>query len=171
MKESESITYSYERNAEDPRVAHSLNLKLDEYGNVLESASVVYPRLTTDASLPIETQLAQNKTVIIFTQNQFTNDVLADFAYRLRLPSETKTFELKGVVKSNTYYTPIDFEDILSDIKSDTVLYHETDKNLISGKAQKGCLSKPDPFTIVIITNPLGLHQLESLALFSKVIS
>ena len=70
VKESEAITYSYERNTEDPRIAHTLNIKLDEYGNVLESASVVYPRMIADASLPIETQEAQNKTLIIYTQNQ-----------------------------------------------------------------------------------------------------
>ena len=54
VKQSEAITYGYERSPEDPRIAHSLNVKLDEYGNVIESASVVYPRLTADASLPTE---------------------------------------------------------------------------------------------------------------------
>ena len=58
-----------------PRIAHTLNIKLDEYGNVLESASVVYPRKTADVSLPAETQEAQNKTLIIYTQNSFTNDI------------------------------------------------------------------------------------------------
>lgn len=35
VKESEAINYTYERNAEDPRISHSLNIELDEYGNVL----------------------------------------------------------------------------------------------------------------------------------------
>jgi hypothetical protein len=42
--DSEAITYSYERDIEDPRIDHNLNIKLDEFGNVLESAAVVYPR-------------------------------------------------------------------------------------------------------------------------------
>ena len=44
VKESEGITYNYERNTEDPRITHNLNIRLDEYGNVLESAVVVYPK-------------------------------------------------------------------------------------------------------------------------------
>lgn len=166
VKESEAITYSYERNAADPRIAHNLNIKLDEYGNVLESASVVYPRLATDASLPTETQREQSKTVIIYTQNQFTNDVLGDNIHRLRLPSELKTFELKGVSKANTYYAPIDFKDILSDAISDPAFYHEIDKPLIAGKAQRRLIEHVR-FTYYnnILTGALPLHQLESLAL------
>ena len=62
VKESESITYNYERNTDDPRIAHNLNFKLDEYGNVIESAAIVYQRVSTDISLPQETQDAQAKT-------------------------------------------------------------------------------------------------------------
>ncbi|MCP4405997.1 MAG: insecticidal toxin complex protein, partial [bacterium] len=105
VKESEAITYSYERNTEDPRIAHNLNIKLDEYGNVLESASVVYPRIAADPSLPTETEEAQNKTLITYAQNTFTNDIDTDNDYRLRLPSEVKTFELKGVAKANSLYS------------------------------------------------------------------
>lgn len=166
VRESEAITYSYERNPEDPRIAHNLNIKLDEYGNVLESAAVVYPRLIVNASLPAETQEEQNKTVITYTQNGFTNDVISDKTYRLRLPSEAKTFELKGVAKSGAFYTPADFADILLDARSDTPLYHEIDKPLISGKAQKRLIEQ---FRSMYYSNnleaALPLHELESLAI------
>lgn len=112
VKEREKITYGYERNPEDPRIAHSMNIDFDEYGNVLQSASVVYPRLTSDQSLPAETRQKQNETITLFTQNQFTNDIILDEIYRLRLPSEVKTFELKGAVKSSIFYSPDDFKDI-----------------------------------------------------------
>jgi hypothetical protein len=92
VKESEAITYNYERDTEDPRIAHNLNIRLDEYGNVLESAAVVYPRMQADAFLPAETQRSQDKTTIIYTQNRFTNDAMHDDNYCLRLPSEVKTF-------------------------------------------------------------------------------
>ena len=65
---------------------------------------MVYPRVLADTSLPAETQQEQNKTVIIYTQNQFTNDVLDDDVYRLRLPAEVKTFELRGVAKTGSFY-------------------------------------------------------------------
>lgn len=166
VKESEAITYSYERNAEDPRIAHSLNIKLDEYGNVLESASVVYPRLVVDSSLPLETQQEQSKTIIIYNQNLFTNDVFGSTVYRLRLPSEVKTYELKGVAKSSVYYKPTDFTDILSDAKSDTAFYHEFNKPLVLPKAQKRLIEQVrSTYYRNDLTGALPLHQLESLEL------
>ncbi|MCC7525908.1 MAG: VCBS repeat-containing protein, partial [Chitinophagaceae bacterium] len=166
VKESEAITYSYERYTEDPRIAHSLNIKLDEYGNVLESAAVVYPRMIADASLPTETQQEQNKTIIIYTQNQFTNDILSNDIHRLRLPSEVKTFEIKGVPKTNTFYSPTDFTDILSDAKADTAFYHELNKPLVPGKSQKRLIEHArSTYYNNNLTGALPLHQLESLAL------
>jgi len=165
VKESEAINYTYERNAEDPRISHSLNIELDEYGNVLESASVVYPRLIADNSLPIETQQEHDKTVIIYAQNQFTNDVISDEVYLLRLPSEVKTYELKEVAKSNFYYTPEDFTEILSDAKSDTAFYHEIDKPLVPDKAQKRLIEHVrSTYYRNNLAVALPLHQLESLA-------
>jgi RHS repeat-associated protein len=168
VKESEAITYSYERNPEDPRIAHNLNIKLDEYGNVLESAAVVYPRdeekILEEKLLPPETQEEQRKTIIIYTENQFTNDVVGDDTYRLRLPSQVKTFELKGVSKANTYYSPGDFTDILSDTVSDTVSYHEPDIPLVEGKAQKRLFEHVrSSYYSNNLKNELPLHQLESL--------
>ena len=166
VKENEAITYGYERNTEDPRIAHNLNIKLDEYGNVLESAAVVYARLVPDVSLPAETQLEQSKTIIIYTDNQFTNDVSGDDVHRLRLPSDVKTFELKGVAKANTYYSPTDFTDILSDAKSDTAFYHELNKPLVAGKAQKRLIEHVRSiYNRNNLTGALPLHQLESLGL------
>jgi RHS repeat-associated protein len=166
VKESEAITYSYERDSQDPRIAHTLNIKLDEYGNVLESASVVYPRLVADGTLPIETQHEQSKTVVIYTKNQFTNDVFGDDLYRLRLPSEVKTYELKGVTKAGTYYSPTDFTDILLDANRDTAFYHELNKPLVAGKAQKRIIEHVrSTYYRNNLTGALPLHQLESLAI------
>lgn len=166
VKESEAITYNYERNAEDPRIAHKLNIKLDELGNVLESASVVYPRILVDASLPIETQQEQSKTVIIYSENTFTNDIISNDAYRLRLPSEAKTFELKGVSKANSYYKPSDFENILTNIKSGEALYHELDKPIVAAKAQRRLIEHiRSTYYRNNLVAALPLHQLESLGL------
>ncbi|XEC94318.1 SpvB/TcaC N-terminal domain-containing protein [Paenibacillus tarimensis] len=135
VKENEAVTYSYERNTDDPRIAHSLNIKLDEYGNVLESASVVYPRLKANRSLPVETQKAQNKLLITYMQNSFTNDIDKDFSYRLRLPAETKTYELKGVTKNGPFYTVKDFENILT--AAAQADYHQVDQEPAPGTSQK----------------------------------
>ena len=40
----ETLNFQYERNPGDPRVAHQHTLEIDDFGNVLKSAAVVYPR-------------------------------------------------------------------------------------------------------------------------------
>ncbi|MCP4399233.1 MAG: hypothetical protein GY801_18265, partial [bacterium] len=161
VKESEAITYSYERNPEDPRIAHNLNIRLDEYGNVVEAASVVYPRITADPSLPTETEEAQNKTLITYEQNTFTNDIDTDNDYRLRLPSEVKTFELKGVAKANSLYSVGEFENIL--MIANPVEYHQIDTNPAIGSSQKRLIEHiRTTFYKNDLTSALPLHQLAS---------
>jgi RHS repeat-associated protein len=163
LKESESITYTYERNPEDPRVAHNLNVEFDKYGNVLESAAVVYPRIKTDLTLPPETQQEQNKTVIIYTKNSFTNDVISDKEYQLRMPSEVQSFDLRGKNKLSDYYKPIDFKNILDDVNSETVFYHEIEKPLTPGKAQKRLIEHTrTTYYRDDLTGSLPLHQLKT---------
>ncbi|MEB3103554.1 SpvB/TcaC N-terminal domain-containing protein [Ferviditalea candida] len=164
VKESEAITYSYERNLEDPRIAHTLNIKLDEYGNVLESASVVYPRRKPDLSLPIETQEAQGKTLIAYTQNSFTNDIDTDASYRLRLPAETRTYELKNVARSGPLYAVQDFEGILANaVEAD---YHQVDQNPPPGASQKRLIEHVRTvYRSNNLKDALPLYQLASLAL------
>ena len=42
--ECESLSYHYERNPADPRIAHRHTLALDSYGRTTQSASIAYPR-------------------------------------------------------------------------------------------------------------------------------
>jgi RHS repeat-associated protein len=164
VKESESLSYSYERNTEDPRVAHSLHIKLDVYGNVLESASVVYPRIKAEPHLPIETQQVQNKTLITYVQNSFTNDIDTADSFRLRLPSETKSYELKGIAKSGPVYTVKDFENILE--AAVEVDVHQADQNPASGAPQKRCIEHiRSIYRSDNLKDALPIHQLASLAL------
>ncbi|HBC91566.1 MAG TPA: sugar-binding protein, partial [Pelotomaculum sp.] len=44
VHENEALTYDYERNPDDPRMQHSFTLEVDDYGNVLNSCTVYYPR-------------------------------------------------------------------------------------------------------------------------------
>ena len=164
VKESEALTYQYERNAADPRIAHTLNLALDEWGNVLQSASVVYPRQEVDASLPAETQQAQGQTHITCSENKFTNDVITETAYRLRLPAEVKTFELR--LPDAFPYELFHFEGILTNAKSDAVEYPETDVPLVAGKPQRRLIEHiRSTYYRNNLTGALPLYQLESLAL------
>ncbi|WON73555.1 SpvB/TcaC N-terminal domain-containing protein [Nitrosospira sp. Is2] len=112
VTESEAITYQYELDLKpdkpepDPRIAHTLNLQYDEYGNLLQSVAAVYPRRGKfmDESLGIdglrrihEVQLERHLT---YTETRFTADFVSDDEsvkldnYRLRLPCEQMSFEL-----------------------------------------------------------------------------
>ena len=94
--ESEAIVFSYERNPNDPRTAHTLNLEIDDLGNVLKAASVVYPRKIRPVELTEDKIWGeQNRLHISLTEADFTKDILKPIAYRLRLPFQTKTYELK----------------------------------------------------------------------------
>jgi RHS repeat-associated protein len=99
-RESEAVTYHYERKAADPRVAQVLNTAFDEIGNVTETASVVYGRQSADASLPDEVQAEQAVIRITYALTDHTSDAITDAAFRRRAPCETRTFELTGAAPS-----------------------------------------------------------------------
>lgn len=139
-RESEAIVYNYERDTSDPRIAHTLNIKLDEYGHVLESASVVYPRANIDLNLPQETRDAQAKIIINYIQTNFTNDINSADQYRIRLPFEVKTYELRSVGKLGKFHKLADFKDVFNTglpKKSEEVEYHDINAALTAGVIQR----------------------------------
>lgn len=137
--ESEAITYNYELDlrppkhnptaklAPDPRIAHSFNLNIDDYGNVLQAVAVVYPRLNPyqDATLDTHTVSLINEVQaqlhVAYTENHFTHAVLPENPespdsdlnshldrYHLPLPSEVRSYELTGLTlqaSNNNYIT------------------------------------------------------------------
>ncbi len=112
VTESEALTYHYELDLRaspprpDPRVAHTVNLRIDEFGRVLESVAIGYPRLSTalDVTLPVAArQLAadvQAELHIAYVESAFTAELpetqFPD-AHRLGLPCETRSYEVTGL--------------------------------------------------------------------------
>ena len=119
VTESEAITYHYELDlttenlTPEPRIAHTLNLSFDQYGNVLQAVAVVYPRLGRfeDNTLSTESlaliRQVQKESHLAYTETRFTNDVEAADSHRLRVPCEVRTYELTGI-------RPEDADDRLS---------------------------------------------------------
>lgn len=120
VSESEAITYHYEldlrseRLTPDPRVAHTLNLQMDELGNVLQSVAAVYPRIGRhgDETLPggAEDLIAQvqRETHLSYTETRYTNDIddpASPDRYRLRAPCEVLTYELTGIEPLDRYFS------------------------------------------------------------------
>ena len=183
VKESEAITYSYERFLfpsvtpnrwdTDSRIAHNLNIKFDDMCNVLEAVAVVYPRKTVNTDLPKPTQDAQNITYTTYAENQFTNDIDEDDAYRLRLPAEVKTWQLQIHIEPGEYFTLTDFNNAID--HAETAAYYDTEKKLtiISPPHELLVYNKVkrliEHFRTTYYRNNLGsalpLYQLESLAM------
>ena len=95
----ESISYHYERNPVDPRVAHALTLEVDGFGNVLKSAAAGYGRRRPDMNLSAEDRAKQTRMLVTYTENQVTNAITGSDEYRTPLAYETRNYELTG-------YTP-----------------------------------------------------------------
>ncbi|MFE9574996.1 SpvB/TcaC N-terminal domain-containing protein [Nocardia sp. NPDC006044] len=117
--ETEKISYHYELDLHpatltpDPRISHTLNLRIDEYGNVRQSVTVGYPRWQAeplnDPLLPagLETLVAavQGELHLAYAETRYTNDaVLEPDHHRLRMVCATETYELTGIAPSGRYF-------------------------------------------------------------------
>lgn len=68
----ESLSAHYERNEKDPRLAHEMTLEIDDFGNVLKTAAVAYPRQFRPDNLSDKIP-EQFELKIICTENKVFN--------------------------------------------------------------------------------------------------
>jgi len=80
--------------AADPRVTHAVTLAVDPFGNVLQSVSIGYGRRFADPALTSTDQGNQTTVLSTYTENSYTNAVLADDSYRAPLAAQSNTYEL-----------------------------------------------------------------------------
>jgi len=134
--ESEALSYHYELDLRpvtfpvdpksipslqpDPRIAHTLNLSFDEYGNILQAIAAGYQRVQPCADPALTAHLdlihkVQGESHLAYTEAHFTGDAIEPAAgsalmqyYRLRLPCEVQTFELTGIVPEQGFYFDLD---------------------------------------------------------------
>jgi hypothetical protein len=83
----EAVTLHFERNATDPRIGHAVTLKVDDYGNVLQSVTIGYQRRKPKHH-------EQGVTLATLTENVVTNAVRVPDVYRTPLPAEARTYQL-----------------------------------------------------------------------------
>ena len=128
VTESEALSYHYELDLRsvtfpsdsknilplepDPRVAHTLNLSFDEYGNIQQSFAVGYKRAKPFADSDLTEHLdliraVQAEQHLAYSETHYTDDAIAPLAgasliqqYRLRVPCEVQTYELTGIEPS-----------------------------------------------------------------------
>ena len=92
----EAISYHYERDPDNARVSHTMTVEVDRFGNVLKSASIGYKRRIGDTNAPTEVRAEQLRNHLTWSENQYTNPVDSDDAYRTPLLAESSTYELTG---------------------------------------------------------------------------
>lgn len=139
VTESEAISYNYELDlrqpipSADPRISHTLNLKIDEYGNILESVAAVYPRIgsITDTSLTLEQralidQVQKEEHHLVLNCTGYTVDIADTDNYRLRMPCQTQTWEVTGIQPVGQYFTLAELKGKnLSGVGAGEISYHQ----------------------------------------------
>jgi RHS repeat-associated protein len=129
VTESEALTYHYELDlrgnaalAPDPRIAHTLNLRHDEYGNPQQSVAIGYARWQrgnhVDLPRPELIAQVQSELHVAYSETRYTQDVMlpnpathpnvALRHHRLRLPWEVRTYEITGLAAPAHIYFDID---------------------------------------------------------------
>jgi RHS repeat-associated protein len=108
VHERESVTFDYERGADDPRVGHRFLLEVDAYGSPLRSVSVAYPRRAgysppepaLDAAIQQALAHDQARLHVMGLERGYTNAVddpgMWPDAYRAPLAAGSLAAELSG---------------------------------------------------------------------------
>jgi RHS repeat-associated protein len=116
----------------DPRVAHSITLQVDDFGNVLSSASIGYGRRYGDLRLPSQYDRdQQTKLLATCLESRVTkwhgtgkDEIDAADDYRTPLPYESRRFELTGMLLASGR-DRFTFEDVLSAVTTASPLDYE----------------------------------------------
>jgi RHS repeat-associated protein len=110
---AETIAYQYERNPGDPRISQALVLETDELGHVTKSASVSYGRRRIDPELPASVASAQRAHHVLYTETEYTNDVRGADVHRLRVPFDSRSYELTGAAPTSSgFFTAADLKAV-----------------------------------------------------------
>lgn len=160
---SETFARALERNPADPRTVHSLTLEVDQYGQVLKAASVVYGRKIADPTLPGVVTGEQQKLWITYAETDYTPDLDQGHpttTYRLRVPYATRAYEVTGVAPASGLFS---LADLHSQVASATDIPYEATAN--GTTPQRRLLSTRQTLFRDNALNPLPSGQWDTLAL------
>lgn len=129
--ETEVLSYHYELDLRprtltpDPRTTHTVNLTVDQYGHILQSLTIGYPRWSpTRLNDPLIDDSAETLVAAVqaqqhcaYVETRYTDDVPAPAVadtdldnYRLRVAFEVKSYELTGITPTQAgdgrYFEP-----------------------------------------------------------------
>lgn len=109
----ETLSYQYERNAEDPRISHQFVLKVDEFGNVLRSCTVAYGRRNIAENVFLEQQTLK----VISEENRFIN-ITEETINLLGIPLENQSYEITNMTfkSGEQYFSFAEVDDYLEEV-------------------------------------------------------
>jgi RHS repeat-associated protein len=92
--ERQAMQWQYERNPDDPRVTHTLNLLVDKWGNVTRNCNIYYPRRTGNGNFIFD---EQKELKITLSCSRFAFHTQPD-SYYLGVPYEDIDYEITGAI-------------------------------------------------------------------------
>ncbi len=106
----ETLDFHYERNPQDPRVAHQINLQVDAWGNITDTVTIGYPRRQAD-------HVQQQHEQITYTNTKFIPSTVEKPFHYAGIPYETRMFEITGFQwtwgNPTTWLTHQNFQEII----------------------------------------------------------
>lgn len=161
----ETINYHYERNCCDPRIQHDFVLEVDEYGNVIKSASITYPR-----RIEPNNYSEQQKLHATLERNFYVNNT-KEF-YLLGALYKSQAFEIGGLRVAVSGYTNInDLRTHVTQSLQNTIKFEE---NLNYTSPQVRLLSESHNYfwnkeqtknlALGLVTQQALLHHTEAIA-------
>ncbi|MCB9157644.1 MAG: VCBS repeat-containing protein [Caldilineaceae bacterium] len=165
----ETLTYHYEREPADPRIAHEMTLAFDKFGNVADQIAIAYPRRALPVNLP-----EQGKILAVYTKSDYINTPELteagkepDYHY-IGLPYQRRTYEVTGLRwppdQSERQFRLSDFDDLNTE-KDDG---EQTEESIALPQRLlkwNRTYFRPDDEAGILDGHPLALGKVESLAL------
>ncbi|MGL5029336.1 MAG: toxin TcdB middle/N-terminal domain-containing protein [Wolbachia pipientis] len=161
----ETINYHYERNCCDPRIQHDFVLEVDEYGNVIKSASITYPR-----RIEPNNYSEQQKLHATLERNFYVNNTKG--FYLLGTLYKSQAFEIGGLGVAVSGYT--NFNDLRTHVTQSLQNTIKFEENLNYTGPQVRLLSESHNYfwnkeqtknlALGLVTQQALLHHTEAIA-------
>ena len=164
--ERESLSISLKRDPTDPHLTQGVNLRFDERGDVLRSATVAYGRVNANPELTPEAQEDQERTYVTVTEVEYTDDLdeRAGGVHRMGVPYETRSFELTGAAAQGTVFLAEELDTAIDDAAP---LDYEEDPK--AGQVELRLLSKSRMTFLDDDLDPMPLGQWDTLGLLARI--
>ncbi|GAB1317049.1 SpvB-domain-containing protein [Madurella fahalii] len=161
----ESIRIHFEREPTDPRVQHEKYLEIDRFGHVLKHLAIAYGR--AESTLQAEEAELQTRTLVVYSENAYTNMIDGSDDYLLPQECETLSFEISGFPFKGSMAGgfKLSIADTTEIMNMPAVAYETP----VSDSKSKRLLRKSRVyFRSNNLAKPLGLGVIESMAIIAQ---